>query len=120
MRMLSGILIVLIILSKLILFFPTSNNNLVNFIASGLFPFLMTLIFTDKFIFIDLSHMCGHFIIGAFTICDLEPFGITGNVWRGSPQKSYYRRMYYFLSCLSLYGRLQEYYVSVPLTLFPI
>ena len=58
-----------------------------NVIASGLFPFLMTLIFTIKFIFIDISHMCGHFIIDAFTICDLEPFGMTGNVWRGSPQK---------------------------------
>ena len=31
--------------------------------------------------------MCGHFIIDAFTVRDLEPFGITGNVWRGSPQK---------------------------------
>ena len=31
--------------------------------------------------------MCGHFIIDAFTIRDLEPFGITGYVWRGSPQK---------------------------------
>ena len=36
----------------------------------------MTLIFTVKFI----SHMCGHFIIDAFTIRDLERFGITGNV----------------------------------------
>ena len=31
--------------------------------------------------------MCGHFIIDAFTVRDLEPFGISGNVWRGSPQK---------------------------------
>ena len=46
----------------------------------------MTLIITAKFIFIDdISHMCGHFMIDAFTITDREPFGITGNVWRGSP-----------------------------------
>ena len=45
----------------------------------------MTLIITAKFIFIDISHMCGHFMIDAFTITDPEPFGITGNVWRGSP-----------------------------------
>ena len=89
MRRLSGILIVLVfnILSKLILFSPTSNKNLVNVMASGLFPFLMTLIFTVKFIFIDISHMFGHFIIDAFTIKDIEPFGITSNIWRGSPQK---------------------------------
>ena len=31
--------------------------------------------------------MCGHFIIDAFTIKDIEPFGITSNIWRGSPQK---------------------------------
>ena len=31
--------------------------------------------------------MCGHFIIDAFTIRDLKPFGMTGNVWRGSQQK---------------------------------
>ena len=31
--------------------------------------------------------MCGHFITDAFTVRDLEPFGISGNVWRGSPQK---------------------------------
>ena len=29
--------------------------------------------------------MSGHFKIDAFTITDPEPFGITGNVWRGSP-----------------------------------
>ena len=40
MRRLSGILIVLVfnILSKLISFSPTSNKNLVNVMASGLFP----------------------------------------------------------------------------------
>ena len=95
MRISSGIHIVLVlnILSKFTLFSPTSNENLVNAISSGLFPFLMTLIFTVKFIFIDtyfyiflcISHMCGHFKIDAFTITDPEPFGITGNVWRGSP-----------------------------------
>ena len=73
------------ILSKFTLFSPTSNENLVNAISSGLFTFLMTLIFTVKFIFIDISHMCGHFMIDAFTITDPEPFGITVNVWRGSP-----------------------------------
>ena len=31
--------------------------------------------------------MGGHIIIDAFTIRGLEPFGIAGNVWRGSPQK---------------------------------
>ena len=89
MRRLSGVLIVFvfIILSELILFSPTSKKNLVNVMASGLFPFLMTLKLTVKFIYIDMSHMCGHFIIVAFTIRDLEPFGITGNVWRGSPRK---------------------------------
>ena len=54
MRRLPGILIMLLfnILYKLISFSPTSNKNLVNVMASGLFPFLMTLIFTVKFIFI--------------------------------------------------------------------
>ena len=54
MRRLPGILIVLLfnILYKLISFSPTSNKNLVNVMACGLFPFLMTLIFTVKFIFI--------------------------------------------------------------------
>ena len=89
MRRLSVILIVLvfIILSKFILFSAASHETLVNVMASGLFPFLMTLIFTFKFPFIDISHMCGHFMIDAFTITDREPFGTTGNVWRGSPQK---------------------------------
>ena len=81
----------------------------------------MTLIFTVKFIFIDLSHMCGHFIIDAFTIRDLEPFGITGNVWCGSPQKIVILlpKNVSFLSYLSSFGRLQEYSVSVSLTLRP-
>ena len=87
MRRLCGILIALVfnILSELILFSPTYNKNLVNVMASGLFPLIMTLIITVKFIIIDISHMCGHFMIDAFTITDPEPFGITGNVWRGSP-----------------------------------
>ena len=89
MRRLSVILIVLvfIILSKLILFSATFHKNLVKVMASGLLPFLMTLIFTVKFTLIDISHMCEHFMIDAFTITDREPFGTTGNVWRGSPQK---------------------------------
>ena len=89
--------------------------------ASTLFPFLMTLIFTVKFIFIDTSHMCGHSIIDAFTIRDLEPFGITGNVWCGSPQKIIILlpKNVSFLSYLSSFGRLQEYSVSVSLTLRP-
>ena len=124
MRRLSGIFIVLafFILSKLILFSHTSNKNLVNVIASRLFPFLITLIFTFKFIFIDIFQMCGHFIIDAFIICDLEPFGITGNVWRGSPQKIIILlpKNVLFLSCSSSFGRLQECCVSVRLTLHPI
>ena len=35
-----------------------------------------------------MSHICGHFIKDAVKITDREPFGITGNVCRGSPQYS--------------------------------
>ena len=66
--------------------------------------------------------MCGHFIIDASTICDLEPFGMTGNAWRRSPQKIIIvlPKNVLFLSCPSSFDRLQECCVSVPLTLHPI